>query len=74
MAPSPGLNVVKQALPACIHIGQSVADLSAPGQVTGAEKLLTQPAQVGLLLTEKVDLLHKVLVGREQENWSSQSK
>lgn len=53
--------MVKQVLPAVVDVLQLVVDLRLFGLVAGSDELLAQLLQVGLVLTEQVDLFHAVL-------------
>lgn len=57
----PGLDVVKQVLPAVVDVLQLVIDLRLFGLVAGRDELLSELLQMGLVLAEQVDLFHTVL-------------
>lgn len=61
----PGLDVVKQVLPAVVDVLQLVIDLRLFGLVAGRDELLSQLLQMGLVLAEQVDLFHTVLMKKK---------
>lgn len=58
---SPGLNVIKQMLPAVVDVLYLVIDFCLFGLVASIDELFSQLFQMCLILTEEVDLLHAVL-------------
>lgn len=61
----PGLYVIKQMLPAVVDVLKLIIDICLLGLVAGGDELLSELLQVGLILTEQVDLLHAVLLRKE---------
>ncbi len=59
----PGLDVIKQMLPAVTDVLDLVIDFCFFGLIASSDELFSQLFQMGLILTKEVDLLHTILKG-----------